>query len=427
MSEAERTIYKVSELTRLIRRTLEGGIGAVWVEGELSNVRRPSSGHYYLTIKDQSSQISAVLFKGNQRGIKFQPADGVQVRVFGEISVYEPSGSYQIIIRSMEESGKGALQEIFEKLKEKLLKEGLFNEDRKKRLPVLPQHVGIVTSRTGAAIRDILNVVTRRFPNLHIVLAPVKVQGEGAAVEIAEAIDLLNEFGGLDVMIVGRGGGSIEDLWCFNEEIVARAIARSVIPVISAVGHEIDFTISDFVADLRAPTPSAAAELVVGCKDEFEDSVRHLQNALVRALRENVLQMRNRFLSVSDSYIFREPRNMIKQTFQRLDSADMRMANSLCSAIRKSRSDLERTEMQARYAMEKFQGECVRMVTGLSGKLGAMSPLAVLGRGYSVTMDERGRPLKQVQDLKKGIRVVTRLHDGSFESEVSEVMDSSKE
>lgn len=397
----EKKIYKVSELTRLIRQILETNFGSIWLEGELSNVRRPSSGHYYLTIKDASSQISGVLFRGSQRGLKFEPVDGLMVRVFGEISVYEPSGTYQLIIRSIEEAGKGALQQQFEKLKEKLMKEGLFDQARKKRMPLLPRHVGIVTSRTGAAVRDILNVVNRRFPNLHIVLAPVKVQGEGAADEIADAIDMLNKRGGLDVIIVGRGGGSLEDLWCFNEESVARAIARSEIPIISAVGHEVDFTISDFVSDLRAPTPSAAAELLVGCKDAFEADLRMYVVALARALRERVLRMRNRLLAVSGSYIFSEPRNMVKQYRQRLDGMTMNMQHCLELSVQSRSQDLQR----------------------LSETLKSLNPTAVLSRGYSVTMDEFGKAVQSAQSLKKGQKVVTLLGKGSFEAEVGKILD----
>jgi exodeoxyribonuclease VII large subunit len=253
-------VYQVSELTRALKALIESSIGSVWIEGEISNLRRPPSGHLYFTVKDATAQISAVLFKGNQRGLTFIPRDGLLVRVQGDVTVYEHGGNYQVIVRQMRESGAGALQARFEALKARLQAEGLFDPSRKKPLPLLPRRVGIVTSPTGAVIRDILNVLGRRFPNLHLMLVPVRVQGAGAAEEVAAAIDLLNERGEVDVMIVGRGGGSMEDLWCFNEEVVARAIARSRIPVISAVGHETDFTISDFVADVRAPTPSAAAE-----------------------------------------------------------------------------------------------------------------------------------------------------------------------
>lgn len=414
----ERKVYQVSELTRLIKSALEHEFGTVWLEGELSNVRRPASGHYYLTIKDESSQISGVMFRGSQRGLKFEPADGVLVRVHGEITVYERGGNYQIIIRRMEESGKGALQARFEALREKLEKEGLFDEERKKKLPLLPRHVGVVTSSTGAAIRDILNVIGRRFSNLHVVLAPVKVQGEGAAEEIADAIDLLNERGGLDVLIVGRGGGSIEDLWCFNEEIVARAIARSEIPVISAVGHEIDITISDFVADLRAPTPSAAAELVVGRKEEFEELLEAFASRLARACRERVLEARNGLLAAAGSYVFREPANLVRQYLQELDSLQMRMEHILVGGASGGRKRLDDAGVRMRHCVERRCEAGRQNVRRLESQLKALSPLGVLGRGYSITCDEAGEVIKNAKNVKKGQRVTTRVEKGKFESEV---------
>jgi exodeoxyribonuclease VII large subunit len=302
-----RRIYRVSELTRLIRVALENEFGSIWVEGEISNVHPSTPGHIYFTLKDESAQIKAALFRGDRRAVRVELRDGLKVRVFGEITAYEQRSEYQIIVKQVEEAGLGSLQEAFEKLKKKLAAEGLFDAARKKPLPMLPRRIGIVTSPTGAAIRDILNILTRRFPNLYVLVAPVKVQGEGASAEIAAAIDLLNARGGLDVLIVGRGGGSLEDLWAFNEEVVARAIARSRLPVISAVGHEIDFTISDFVADLRAPTPSAAAELVVRPKADFEKMLSQLAVRLTRGLRQRALEWKNRLLKVERSEVFREP------------------------------------------------------------------------------------------------------------------------
>ena len=269
-------ILTVSELTLEIKHHLEEGFGEIWVEGEISNFRSPSSGHYYFTLKDGKSQIRGVIFRFMGRYLKFEPQDGLAVICRGKISVYEPRGEYQLILDYMEPKGIGALQLAFEQLKEKLEKEGLFDAARKKPLPLLPKKIGIVASPTGAAIRDLLNVIGRRFPNVGILINPVKVQGEGSAQEIASAIYELNTIPEIDVIVVARGGGSLEDLWAFNEEIVARAIDHSSLPVISAVGHEIDFTIADFVADLRAPTPSVAGELVV--KDKAELS--HLIDSL---------------------------------------------------------------------------------------------------------------------------------------------------
>src|SRR5512136_2779310 len=266
---ADKRILTVSRLTALIRSTLEENFEHVWVEGEVSNLSTPSSGHLYFTLKDAGAQLRCVMFKGAVRNLRFRLKDGMGLILRGRITVYEQRGDYQLIAEYAEPLGIGALQLAFEQLKERLVREGLFDESRKKPLPVLPQRIGVVTSPTGAAIHDILTVVNRRFANVQILIVPVRVQGDGAAAEIAAAIDDVNRYGAVDVMIVGRGGGSLEDLWAFNEEAVARAIARSRIPVISAVGHETDYTIADFAADLRAPTPSAAAELAVKDRDEL--------------------------------------------------------------------------------------------------------------------------------------------------------------
>jgi len=436
----------VSELTRMIKGTLEGKFSAVEVEGELSNVSQPASGHMYFTIKDSNAQISAVMFKGSQRDIKFKPVSGMIVRAFGNVSVYAPRGSYQIIIRRMEEGGKGSLQAQFEALKEKLQKEGLFSQERKRPLPMLPQHVGVVTSDTGAAIRDILNVVSRRFPNLHVLLAPSKVQGVGSAEEIAAAIDRLNEIGGLDVLIVGRGGGSIEDLWSFNEEVVARAIVRSKIPVISAVGHEVDFTISDFVADLRAPTPSAAAELVVGCKDSFEERLMQHNNRLTRALRERTQAARNRLSHASNSYVFREPANVVarhrqkinviqmrnehklqdavRETQQTLDWISNRMQQQLQNAVKSSRQELDSSRQKMIHQMQLRQQMGLQNIRHYAMQLRALNPLAVLQRGYSVTRGEDGRIILKADDLKKGETIVTQVADGCLESQVLKICET---
>ena len=437
----ERQVYTVTELTRVIKATLEKAIGDVWIEGELSNVRRPTSGHYYFTLKDENAQISAVLFRGQQRALTFEPKDGIVARVLGEVTVYERYGNYQVIVRSMEEGGKGALQARFEELKERLRKEGLFDESRKQPIPALPRHIGVVTSPTGAAVRDILNVLARRFPNTHVVVAGVKVQGDEAAEEIASAIDLLNERGGLDVIIIGRGGGSLEDLWCFNEEIVARAVARSATPVISAVGHEIDFTISDFVADLRAPTPSAAAELVVGRKDAFEASLADRRGRLARALRQTALEARNRLLRVERSDVFREPRHLLRQHAQRLDEMELRMAHRLQAAGRQSREKLGQLVLRARHQRhaavrdgQQRVGELERLlcrgvlvwrsgqeqdVRRLAAQLKALDPMAVLSRGYSLTRNGSGHIVRRVADVEAGERVWTSVGDGRFESEVT--------
>lgn len=419
MPDSSRKVYRVAELTRLVRLTLERQIGHVWVEGELSNVRRPASGHYYLTIKDATSQLSGVLFRGDQRTLTFRPVDGMQVRVFGGISVYERSGNYQIIIRQIEDAGKGSLQERFEKLKEALNKEGLFAPERKVPLPVLPQHVGVITSGTGAAIRDILNVISRRFPNLHVVLWPVRVQGEGAAREIAEAVRGFDRRGGIDVVIVGRGGGSLEDLWCFNEEIVARAIAECSIPVISAVGHEIDFTISDFVADMRAPTPSAAAELVVGSKDAFEERLAALSRRLADALRQCVALARGRYERAASHYVFREPANVVSRYRQTVEGCNVRMAHELQRRVRDLGQRVDDAGLRLVHTASMRHQALSRRFEVAQSQLKSLNPRGVLQRGYSITRRSDGRVVRSPDDVATGERLLTSVAGGEIESDVT--------
>lgn len=414
----ERRVYGVSELTRLVKDCLQDRFGALWVQGEVSNFRRVSSGHCYFTIKDEGAQIQAVLFRGDAARLRFQIADGLQVLAFGQITVYEKSGSYQIVVRMAEEAGKGSLQAAFEALKKKLQAEGLFEQSRKRPLPALPRHVGVVTSPTGAAIHDILKVLSHRFPDMHIVIAPAKVQGEGAAQEVAAAIELLNARGGLDAMIVGRGGGSIEDLWCFNEEMVARAIAASAIPVISAVGHETDFTISDFVADVRAPTPSAAAELLVARRDLIEQRLAELGRGLASALKGAVLVARRRLADARASYVFAEPRNLAARARQRVREAWMRMGHSLDGRLGEVRQRLDVAAGSLPRAIERRVELRKQDVKRLSAQLRAMDPSAVLTRGYSMTLDSEGRVVTDASTLRRGQRVRTRLSRGEFESEV---------
>lgn len=436
----QRKVYSVAELTRRIKVTLEDEIGSVWVEGEISNLSRPASGHMYFTLKDADAQIRGAMFRGNMTALKFSPRDGMKVRCQGELSVYEKRGEYQIIVRRIEEAGKGSLQEQFEKLKAQLQKEGLFDAARKRKLPVLPQRIGIVTSPTGAAIRDLLNILCRRFPNLHITLLPVKVQGEGSAQEVAAAIDLFNAMGSTDVMIVGRGGGSLEDLWAFNEEVVARAVARSTIPVISAVGHETDFTICDFVADLRAPTPSAAAELVVQPKAVFEEMLRVHARHLAGALSKCALTLKNRYTRAAGSYVFREPGHLVargreqllhigerlairlrgafEQRQQRVDELGMRLGHQLRLGGNAARQKTDRLA-QAMLHVMRIQAQARReRLKRLEAQLRALGPVAVLERGYSITQSADGRVIRDAQDVKKGDRLVTRIAKGTVNSEV---------
>jgi exodeoxyribonuclease VII large subunit len=414
-----RKVYRVSELTRLIKAALENEFGNVWIEGEVSNLRKPTSGHLYFTLKDAEAQLAAVLFRGNQLGLKLELRDGLKIRAYGQITAYEKSGQCQIVVRRVEEAGKGSLQEQFEALKKKLAAEGLFAPERKRPLPLLPQHIGIVTSPSGAAIRDILNILNRRFPNLHILIAPVRVQGDGAGQEIAAALDLLNARGGLDVLIVGRGGGSLEDLWCFNEEVVARAIARSRIPVISAVGHEIDFTISDFVADLRAPTPSAAAELLVGNKEAFAEQLRQRGARLARALKTQTLEWRNRLTAVAGSYVFREPQNLVRRLRDRLEALRTAMANDLRDRVQQRSQQVDEFGLRLTHRLELWRGARTQDVRRLDAHLRALSPLAVLERGFSLTRLSDGRIVRDAAEVPVGTKLETRLARGSLESKVT--------
>lgn len=411
-------VWKISELTRRIKGELEDAFGSVWVEGEISNFRKPASGHAYFTLKDATSQLRAVMFRGALAGVKIALKDGLLVRGFGQITVYEAAGDYQILLRQLEPAGEGELMLRLEALKKKLAAEGLFAPERKRPLPVLPQHVGIVTSPTGAAIRDILQVLERRFANLHVVLAPARVQGEGAADEIAAAIDLLNARGGLDVLIVGRGGGSLEDLWCFNEETVVRAIVRSRIPVISAVGHEIDWTLSDFAADVRAPTPSAAAEMVVQGKAELERRVADLQRRLGLGARAAVLAWRNRLDRAARAPLLRDPLQAVRRLQQGVDLAALRLQRALAGlpALVRQRTETaaRRMELAARARLDEGRQALKHAET----QLRMLNPRAVLQRGYSLTRLRDGRILRSAGEARPGLQLVTELADGAVRSTV---------
>ncbi|MCC6489747.1 MAG: exodeoxyribonuclease VII large subunit, partial [Candidatus Hydrogenedentes bacterium] len=340
MSTQKTEILTVSQLTRRVKELLETEVSYVWVGGEISNWRVSPAGHAYFTLKDKDSQIDAVIFRGKLMRLKFGPENGLDVVAFGLVTVYEKRGSYQIICDEMHPKGMGALQLAFEKLKKKLDEEGLFSPEHKKPLPLLPRRIGIVTSPTGAAIRDILHVINRRFANVHILIHPARVQGEEAAEEIVEGIRALEELG-VDVMIVGRGGGSLEDLWPFNEEIVVRAIYAAKTPIISAVGHEIDFTLADFAADVRAPTPSAAAELVVQEQEALVQSVRQSQKRLAQGLAGHVARVRSRLALAQSSFVFRRPEELVRERRQRVDDRRMRMESQLRDSTRLARRRLD--------------------------------------------------------------------------------------
>jgi len=336
-----RALYTVSALTALLRLHIESAFSDVWVEGEVSNLRIPTSGHAYFTLKDATSQIRAVLFRSAGRALRFALQDGMHLVCRGRLTVYEPRGDYQVVVEHAEPKGVGALQLAFEQLKERLAAEGLFDQARKRPLPFLPCRIGVVTSPTGAAIRDIVQVARKRFPGIEIVLNPVAVQGDGAAGEIARAIEELNEIGGLDVLIVGRGGGSLEDLWPFNEEIVARAIAASRIPVVSAVGHEIDYTIADFVADVRAATPSNAAELVVKEKRAVVESLADLTVRLRRGMGRTLAAHRERLERTQDRRVLTDPARPLRDLARRVDDARARLRQAALAGVGRGEHRLE--------------------------------------------------------------------------------------
>jgi len=342
----QRQIWKVSELTEQIGALLEGAFRDIWIEGEVSNYHAAQSGHLYFTLKDAHSQIRCVCFRDQLRGIKFRPEDGLHITVRGGIGVYEPRGEYQIYVSYIEPVGLGALQLAFEQLKRKLQQEGLFEEERKKPLPVLPRCIGIVSSPTGAAIRDILRVLKRRFANLHVQLYPAKVQGEGAASEVAAGVRHFNRAKFADVLILARGGGSLEDLWAFNEEVVARAIVASQIPVITGIGHETDFTIADFVADHRAPTPSAAAEIVVRSRQEFERHIESFFRDLVKEMRYVISERRHRLRDLQSHRGFRQIDVLLRRRRQQLDELSARLGVALRERLATAKQGLTRCSAQ---------------------------------------------------------------------------------
>ncbi len=392
---ASRQVYTVSRLTREIKELLEMSFPRLWVEGEISNFKRHSSGHLYFTLKDDKAQINCAMWRFRANGLIFQPQDGMQVLVEGEVQVYEKGGYYQLVVHQMQPAGIGALQMAFEQLKQKLHAEGLFDEKYKQPIPQFPERVGVVTSPTGAAIRDIISVITRRFPGVQIILYPVRVQGEGAAEEIARAIRDFNEFGDIDVLIVGRGGGSLEDLWAFNEEIVARAIFESRIPVISAVGHEIDFSIADFVADRRAPTPSAAAEMAVRDRLELLGMVKYFEEKLYTAMVKTIQRYQEQITNLQRSYAFRKPEDIIYQKMQRVDELQKNITTAMTHRILLLQHQLE----------------------GVRNHLQALNPEAILERGYSICYKD-GEIIKDVRQLSVLDVVNIRVARGHFLSQV---------
>jgi len=437
----------VSELNHQARHLLESSFMQVWVEGELSSFSRPSSGHWYFSLKDQKCQIRCAMFRGANQRIRNLPKEGDQVRIRGKVTLYENRGDFQIIVEHLEPAGLGPLQQAFEALKMKLQAEGLFDPARKKPLPATPRHIGVVTSPTGAAIHDILTVLARRCPAIPVTLYPTAVQGQAATADIVNAIDRAQRHGVADVLIIGRGGGSLEDLWCFNEEAVARAIAACPIPTVSAVGHEVDVTIADFVADLRAPTPSAAAEKISPDQQDWLRRLTEQQGRLGQSARRLLQRLDNQLGHLSAR--LRDPRRELLEKAQRMDELELRLNKAIRNRLdqQKQKTDylLQRMSAQSprrtlKTASEQTQQLEERLTLAarhllrqkderlqhIAQTLHVVSPLATLGRGYAIVRDDQGRIVRKAGDLETGDQITARLGRGSVSAQVTEINSSSE-
>ncbi len=435
-------MYSVSRLNREVRLLLESGMPVIWIEAELSNFAAPSSGHWYFSLKDGSAQVRCAMWKQRANGVAFRPKDGLQVLARARVGLYEPRGEYQLIIEHLEEAGLGALKREFEKLKAKLAAEGLFAEERKRPLPEVPRCIGVVTSPTGAAIRDILHVLARRFPAARVIIYPTAVQGANAAPEIVEALAAANARAECDVLIVARGGGSLEDLWCFNDERVVRAVAASALPVVSGVGHEVDFTLTDFAADMRAPTPSAAAQVVVPDKREWLQSLAQIEQRLVVSWRRGLRELTERFANLQRRLRIAHPGARLAQNAQRLDDLEQR----LVAAWRGARQDAElrlnlvsgrlaaasprnrvamlsnrQSELLQRlqHAMQLRLTRAEQRLQLAARSLDTVSPLATLERGFAIVTDAQSHVVTAADTLKPGDLITARVARGRIEARVT--------
>ncbi|MFN2361915.1 MAG: exodeoxyribonuclease VII large subunit [Marinobacter sp.] len=432
----------VSELNHQARHLLEASFMQVWVEGELSGLSRPSSGHWYFSLKDRRCQIRCAMFRGFNQRVRELPKEGEQVRIRGKVTLYENRGDFQIIVEHIEPAGLGALQQAFEELKRKLQQEGLFDAARKKALPTTPRHIGVITSPTGAAIHDILTVLARRCPAIPVTLYPTAVQGKAATADIVRAIDLATRHGVADVLIIGRGGGSLEDLWCFNEEAVARAIAQCPLPTVSAVGHEVDVTIADFVADLRAPTPSAAAEKISPDQQDWLRQLKERELRLAGAASRALKRMETRLEHLSAR--LRDPRRELMEKAQRMDELDLRLGKAIEQRIERDRVRAAHLEQRlATQSPARQLGDSQGRVSQLTDRLvratretitrrrerldhtaqtlHVVSPLATLGRGYAIVQQENGDIVRQASHVKTGETITARVADGELTANVISV------
>ncbi|ALS32054.1 exodeoxyribonuclease VII large subunit [Pseudoalteromonas translucida KMM 520] len=440
-SKPLQTVYTVSRLNREIRALLEQGFASLVLTGEISNFITPASGHWYFSLKDDKAQIKAAMWRGNNRNQSYRPINGAQVTVKARVSLYEPRGDYQLIVEHMEPAGEGQLKQEFDALKMRLAAEGLFSSVYKKPLPQNINRIGVITSATGAAIKDILTVLKRRAPQLEVIIYPAMVQGKDAHLQLIKQIELANIRSEVDVLILGRGGGSLEDLWCFNHEQLARAIFNSQLPIVSAVGHEIDTTISDYVADVRAATPSAAAELVSPNTQELHNKVTQLVNRLANAFKHDMSEKRAQALQLQHRLNLCHPRNQLNQKAQRLDELSIalqqamrnrlyqqeRTLNNLTPRLMRQSPDKKLTQashqlaqLQARLnqAIQQQLQQANNSLALQASRLDSVSPLNVLARGYSITKTEKQKVVKSVADVKVGDTLITELVDGTLHSQV---------
>jgi exodeoxyribonuclease VII large subunit len=440
----QRRVWKVSELTAQLRVEVERSFSDLWIEGEISDLRPAASGHLYFTLKDESAQLSVVIFRRQAGLLRFRPEDGLHVLLRGKLSVYEQRGSVQVVAEHLEVMGVGSLQLAFEQVKRQLQREGLSDAERKKPLPAFPHCIGIVTSPTGAVIRDFLNVAGRRHSALQVLLFPALVQGESAASDVASGIAYFNRSREVDVIVIARGGGSLEDLAPFNSEFLARAIAASELPVVSAIGHETDFTIADFVADLRAPTPSAAAELITSAQHKIEEQVEQLTQRILRAARYTLIQARERYARLSGTAAFAKLQDGLNRRQQRIDEFTFRMESALrrqlqlsAQRLQRATGDLVRHDVRHRLTLSQqrlesltarlIQAQSAAQSTRRSGleslerNLHSLSPLGVLRRGYALVYDENNRLLRNSAEAQPGQILNTRLAEGSIQSRVTQI------
>jgi len=438
----ERKIFQISELNQSVKKLLEGEFPLIWVEGEISNLACPASGHIYFTLKDSKAQVSCAMFKGRNQFLRFNPENGIQVLIRTRVSLYEPRGNYQLIAEHMEAAGDGALLRAFEELKARLAKEGLFDEHLKLPIPELPRRIGVITSATGAAIQDVLSVLERRFPAIPVLVYPVPVQGEAAAPAIVNTLQLASTRKDCDVLLLVRGGGSLEDLWAFNEESVARAIAECELPVISGVGHEVDTTIADFVADHRAPTPSAAAELISPDQQTYLGNYIYYQQRLTQLIKEKIQRYHEQLNWLKLRLKQRHPVSYLEQQSQRLDELQQRLLAAWQYTLREQEHQLEQLTNRLFASSPDYQIELgsrklaelglrlkqstlylvnnkKQQLASLSRTLHAVSPLQTLARGYAIASDSSGNPISEYTQVKAGDQLNIKLHKGTIQSTVT--------